>query len=135
MIELRVDRESGVLITRVVGAIDDTAFVEAYSEIATVPGVHPGIDEVVDLRDGDLSRVTRTALRQIDDIAGRFHADAEARPRTAVLVDSDLSFGVARMYELMAEASPEMVQVFRTPAEVVRWLDRPELEMALTRDG
>jgi len=44
--------------------------------------------------------------------------------RVAVLVDMDLSFGTARMYEVFRESTATSVEVFRTEPEALAWLER-----------
>jgi hypothetical protein len=46
----------------------------------------------------------------------------EGHGRAAVVAHDDLSFGIARMYELMTAETPVDVQVFRNVDEATRWL-------------
>jgi hypothetical protein len=45
--------------------------------------------------------------------------------RWAVLVASDTSYGMARMWGLMTESSGVAIKPFRTPGEAARWLGLP----------
>ncbi len=39
-----------------------------------------------------------------------------------MVAEKDVSFGMARMYEMLREAEPDQIKVFRDMAEARRWL-------------
>lgn len=45
------------------------------------------------------------------------------RARRAVVVDSDVAFGVVRMYEQMSGRSPDTFKIFRDRESALRWLE------------
>jgi hypothetical protein len=70
----------------------------------------------------DFTGVTDAAVTH-DAIAALRVRDPFARgARQAVVVDSDVAFGLSRMYELLHELHEEEFRVFRDPLEAHRWL-------------
>ncbi len=61
----------------------------------------------------------RALVRRVDALLRR----KGAGPR-AIVADNDVCFGMARMYQLLAEPEGIAVGVFRTVAAAERWLDR-----------
>lgn len=51
------------------------------------------------------------------------HADALAGCRWAVIADGDASYGMLRMVSALGDGLPMKIDVFRTAAEAVAWLD------------
>ena len=68
------------------------------------------------LEKGDLERVSRQASK----------ADGEPG-KVAMLVNQDLAFGLARMYEVYRESVSTRVEVFRDESKAVAWLLEKEL--------
>ncbi len=44
------------------------------------------------------------------------------KSRRAIVAETDIKFGMARMYEMYGEADPTQIEVFRDMAEARRWL-------------
>lgn len=84
----------------------------ARGRVAADPAYDPGFALLVDLSDADLTPLVGDTLRQ--------HArHPPTAGRMAIVVSSDLAYGMARMYEL---ASPGEVVVFRSRADAEAWL-------------
>ena len=70
----------------------------------------------------DMSEVTDLQLtgRQVQMLAftSPFAPDAQR----AVVVNSDVAYGMARMYALMGDRDPERFQIFRDLPSALRWL-------------
>ncbi len=46
----------------------------------------------------------------------------DEKSRRAIVADKDITFGMARMYEVFREDAPEEIKLFRDIAEARRWL-------------
>ena len=62
-------------------------------------------------------------MRVVDDIrnlhtGGRFHE------KSAIIVDSEESFGVSRMFQILGEALPYEIQIFRDMPSARAWIGR-----------
>ena len=60
-------------------------------------------------------------IRQVADI---YRASSYA-PKTAFVADSDVIYGLSRMFEMLRHDSPEEIRVFRNIDEAKRWLGIP----------
>ena len=81
-----------------------------------------------DCRNSDPADLSADEVRRIVEQLGRHEDRFSARQggKTAVVVPSDLSFGLARMAQILAESSKEPlpfeVRVFRDMEDAERWL-------------
>ena len=77
-----------------------------------------------DLSGSDLSELTSDHLRQIISVAKQY-AHLRERGKTALYATVPLGFGIARMYEILAEANqvPIPNRVFRSIDEAMAWLE------------
>lgn len=122
-LSFRVLREQKLVVSTFTDAITDRALVSAYGRLFQEGVWQPGFDEVADLRGGDFTAVTSGGLEELFSLAEK--ALDGVPIRTAVIAPRDLPFGLGRLYEALAAESPEVVQVFREPAEALEWLGRP----------
>jgi hypothetical protein len=81
----------------------------------------PGHNELVDLCDADLSKVTPGGLRDLASIVKQIFQSKDVSPKVAVYAPNDLPFGLARMYSVPAEDF-ETQMVFRDLNEAMVWL-------------
>jgi hypothetical protein len=70
--------------------------------------------------------ITGEGLQRLAEATARLLDGREISWKVAVLVpaESELMFGLSRMYELLREGSPEQVRVFRDAREAEEWLRR-----------
>ncbi len=122
-ISYSIDRESGLLQTNWVGAIDGADFVSAYLRILGDPRLGAVTHEIADLT--GVTRITLpvTAMKRVIAEVARRHPGA--RLRTAVIAPQDAQFGLARMYGSHATlAEIGEVRPFRTRRDALAWLER-----------
>ena len=129
-IETRVERTMDLCLFTVQGQV-------------TVPEVHtaleqfyaqgPTLNALWDFTETDAAALTADDLRAIVELA---RSKAPHRPggRTALVVHGDFSFGMARMYEILAEVGEHPIThgVFRSRDEAFRWLTGTQ---EVTQDG
>ena len=102
---------------------------------ATLAGIKSYIDELVnppysevdynvliDLRELNMASLTSTDVRRIVDIVAA-NRNIVLPVKQALVVSTKLSFGLSRMYELLAiENDPQTTQVFYSYDEAMDWL-------------
>jgi hypothetical protein len=113
-----IDTQRRVIITRAVGVLTADDIRETRVLLLADPGFDAGYDQRIDLR-----RMTDTALDLVDlmTIAG----NSVFRPgvRRAIVSNSPLQYGIARMFETLSEKHGQDVKVFRDLTEADAWLD------------
>lgn len=107
--------EQQLVEVRFRGAVQVNDLAEARARVTGDPAHQPGFALLIDMRDADLSVMAGENLRR------RAGSPPTARAM-AILVSTDLGYGMARMYEL---ASAGRVAVFRSYEEAVAWLVPP----------
>lgn len=112
-----VDRPDRVVILRVSGPLDDEQLVDL---LASLGGVRDGAHDfslLIDLQRADGSRVTSAGVRAL--VAQPLVLAAGSR--RAVVVPSDLGFGMARMYQSLREDPGGALRIFRDFDAARRW--------------
>lgn len=119
-VECRIDAEAGIIHTILSGEVGASDIIEAIEALFRHPDYRPGMIGLADLR----SYTWRAETSDIKRIAQFMIANGDTigRSRTAIVVSDDYSYGMSRMYEAFADASPIEVDVFRDMDEAVAWL-------------
>ena len=94
--------------------------------LAADPDHGAGFDQLIDLRGIGGLAVTTLGVQQAGVLTGTFEQHLGGT-RCAAIVGSDLTFGMARMFEAHVPATMEF-GVFTNLAEAERWLDREDDE-------
>jgi hypothetical protein len=119
---LEVDSVHQAAIVTVRGELADDGLLEIYREIRKAPDIRAGFSLLIDLQDADGRGVTSAGVQALADAPLVFSAEAQR----AVVVPSDLGFGMARMYEMLREEGSGRMRVFRDRGEARRWLGLDE---------
>lgn len=113
-----IDRENRVVVLGVSGALDDDGLLQLASQLRSDPEVKPDFALLIDLREANGVAVTSLGVRALS-----------AQPlvlsptsRRAVVVPSDLGYGMARMYEMLRDERGGVVRAFRDLGEARRWV-------------
>jgi hypothetical protein len=119
-ITFRIDAESGVVYTNVQGLVSADDILEALKSIMGHPEFRPGLNGLADLRniEGDLFSGD---VRKIAELMIEFRKKIGSS-KTAVIVSKDVTFGMARTYQVFAEKSSIKTEIFRDKDEALQWL-------------
>ena len=123
-IKRTTQREASLTILAVKGVLTSQEIIGALAEFYE----HDATPHLLwDFSEADLSGITSAHMEQIIAVS---KSKAHIRPdgRTALVVQKDLSFGLSRMYETLADISqhPVAYRVFRDKDEAVAWLGKGE---------
>ncbi len=122
-ISYRIDPERRVLIADVVGDVDDADLLAYGQALLDDPTVKQAAHELVDLRRvGGNQAVTSAGVKAL----AQFWIEAYAKisgGRLAIIAGSDVSYGLARMYQLYRAEGPDEIRVFRDEVEAWEWLE------------
>ena len=113
----RIDREQGVVLSRLWGILTGAEIDEHRRAIRDDPDFAPDLRYIVDLR---LVTVLACPSAKVRQIAGAQHF--RGGQRRAIVASSDEQFGVARMFATFAALEGEVIEVFRDWAPAVDWL-------------
>jgi hypothetical protein len=121
-ITYRIDEAKGLVLTTATGALTDADILGLKARLAADPRWSPGMREQTDVRGIDRLEVTTEGVKRM------VSWDAAAGPalrsyRLAIVAPRDEVYGMARMYQMLADSSVPNVGVFRDLAEAEQWLD------------
>lgn len=117
-VEREIDSAARIVVLKVSGRLEDQDLLSLGDELEKAPEVEPDFSLLIDLREADGRGVSSTGVSAL-----------AARPpvlslmsRRAVVVPSDLGFGMARMYELRRHEEGSAARVFRDYDKARRWI-------------
>ena len=119
-IEHKVDEKTGIMHVRRWGAItthDEEAAIKKRNEDQLVV---PGIPVIVDCREVDPPDSSEV-VRYIADMTTGIAAELDCGP-LAIVVGSDVEYGMARMYMALTELKHPDTIVFRSYDNALKWL-------------
>jgi len=120
MLEEFVDEENQLTIHIFTGEVLGADIIEA---VKALYASGPTLNHLWDLTEADMSAVKSDDLRQIALIAKQ-SSPGGRNGRTAIVSNSDLGYGLSRMYSSFAEMSGHSAEVrsFRSRKEAEQWI-------------
>jgi hypothetical protein len=113
-VERETDKVARLVVLKVSGELGDRDLLSLADELENASEVEPDFALLIDLRRADGRTVTGVQALARQPLL------LSPESRRAVVVPSELGFGMARMYELLRQqAAP---RVFRDYAEADRWV-------------
>jgi len=123
-----VDPARSLVLSRGWGPLTSADLTQYARLLADDPRFRPDFCQLCDLREVTEVRVGASGIREVAAL-NPFGAGA----RRAVVVGSDVVFGLARMYQMLTESSPDEVEIFRDLDEALRWLGVADAKAELLR--
>lgn len=118
--------DENYFLTTFSGTVTDAELLSRYQAFMHSEQWQPGMNELVDVAQGELTQLSSAGLRQLQEFTEGFLGEQATAMRTAVYAPDDLPYGLARVYSALAETSPELISIFRDREEARLWLDQPE---------
>ena len=119
-VEIKIDDERGIV--RVTPArpvtVEDVCL--AIDQIIEQPGFKKGLPSIWDMRFTELMNINADDIRQISEYANGVK-DKRGDTRIAFIVNSDLAYGLGRMFEMVNATSHIRARVFRDYQEGEAW--------------
>ena len=125
-IESYVRPEHNMVIFVHTGRVSDDKFLTFYKSFFESDTFKPPMNLLVDLRETNSSSRSPEALLRFAELAEAKLADITASTKVAVVAPKDLSFGLARMYEILSDSVHWNFVVFRAMDAALAWLGLPE---------
>ncbi len=107
------DSALGLLVVEFTGVIKVSDFTEDYLDVPA------GTRELIDTRRATETELTTADLRYL---AERDTKRPTRISKVAIVADSDVGFGLARMYQSLSDGQETEVSVFRDEGEARAWL-------------
>jgi len=117
--EYQIDRAKGIVFSRAHGVTTAADYTAHGQRLRADPDFRPDHRQL-----WDLSGITKSNVA-FDELSEMARIDIFApTARRAVLARNDVSFGLARMFQMLRETKGETgIRVFRDRDEAMRWLD------------
>jgi hypothetical protein len=124
------ERRSNVVTIRFSGEVTVEDLIESARDLDAIEQTTPGLPRLADATGVPGTRIIFTELVLLT-------AERELAPRSypcrfAILVDSDLGFGVAGMFEALLDHPQVEVEVFRDRQAALAWLGVEDTEKPVT---
>ena len=113
--------EDGILHTTFLGDVTPDDVRSYRAAVRIDPAARAGLLALVDCR-GASTLFSTADLKMLAAEAVAAYAHAGIRQRCAVLVASDVAFGLARMYEVLLKDTPIDLEFFRDVEQAMSWL-------------
>lgn len=117
-VEREIDSAARIAILRVRGTLEDRDLLGLAEELEKPPEVPADYSLLIDLREASGRSVSSAGVRAL--VERRLVLSPASR--RAVVVPSDLGFGMARMYESLRQEQGGGTRPFRDYDEARRWL-------------
>ena len=115
----KIDVANRLVRVRVDGRLTDADLIEGDTALRNDPEFDPAYYQLLDLTEADGSEVTAAGIQSLASLPPLFTSSA----RRALVVRSDLGFGMGRMFELLRGGKSGEFRVFRKLEEACDWLD------------
>ena len=122
-IKLEYLRDLNILIATVEGSTTIEMFKQTINELISSIEYPPNVSTIWDLRKLDLDSIDSNFVKGL--IAIRKGIDNKrGNVKIAYVVNSDLSFGMTRMYQILSEIEElaQSIQIFRNLDDAKKWL-------------
>lgn len=114
MVDYRYEPDRNLLLVTVTGPVTDADFADA-----NFPDVPSGTLELLDLAGAGRPEISTARLRHLAETDTR---RPQRIARMAILVTTDVAFGLARMYQTLSSEMKTEVQIFRDRDQALAWL-------------
>ena len=121
-VDYRIHSDLGLVVAQFQGNVTDEEVLQTYRRVLNDAEYRPEFNDLIDLLDVEGFNLKAGTMRQIIMLADQAHADGPKSFKTAVVASNALPYGLARMYEALADGSAVNVSVFRNVTEAMEWL-------------
>ena len=112
-----IDLARSLVLTRGWGVVTDRDFLAHARALTADPRSARNFHQLADLRGITDAQLTSSGIRELVRL-NPFGAGA----RRAVVVTNNVAFGMAPMYQILSDESPDELQIFRKMDNALQWL-------------
>ena len=119
-LDIKIDDEFGIVRVTPAQAITVEDACAAIKDIIDTPGFQRGFPSIWDLRHTELMHINAEDIKVISEVANSFK-EQRGDARIAFIVNSDLAYGLGRMFALINDTSHIDARVFRRYEDGEHW--------------
>ena len=112
-----IDQTRSIVLSRAWGILKDSELLAHARALAADPRFAPHLNQLSDFLEVTEFQVSTAVVREMVTLSP-FGAGA----RRALVVGADVGFGLARMFQIMRDPSPDEIQVCRDLDSALQWL-------------
>ena len=116
-----IDKTQGIIVTRCIGDVTLGQVIEHFDILIRDPDCPPKLDVLLDLTECSVIPETHQ-LEPVSDKIGSIRKNVQFEA-CAIVVSSELMFGMARIFLVFADERFQMAQVFRAVDQAKKWLN------------
>ncbi|MAG31484.1 MAG: hypothetical protein CL908_11420 [Deltaproteobacteria bacterium] len=121
-IDYTIDAQSRLALIVGSGRLTDAEIVECASRFRSDPNLTPDMKTLTDLRSITVD-FSRSGILEVISLMEKTQ-DQRSGARAAIVVDSEVSFGMSRVWEMRVHGQVDTrVRVFRDMTEAHKWLE------------
>ena len=122
-ITFSVKPDQGYYISKYAGRLTDDDLIKPWKDFFESGEWVPCLNELADISELDGQDITMDGIMRLAQfVTSVLKENCKSVIKAAVYSPHDLSFGLARMYEAMADESIQEVRVYRERGEAEAWL-------------
>ena len=115
---VKVDVKNGIVYSSFEGALNDNDILAHRNALKTHPDFNPQFSEIVDFTEVKQLRVTVGLINSMAKSDSLYNPES----RHAVIAPHDITYGVARLYQMLARDTRPNVAVVRSMTEARRFV-------------
>ncbi len=134
--DVRFSETERQVVIAVTGELTISGISEYIRKTLADPRWRPGMDVLFDYRRVDVNQLSGEDIGRMADFVVA-HKDEHRGSRLAMVMDNDLSFGLARMWQSQVDeaGSLEASLVTHSMSEALEWLNMARFDRTLTDQG
>ena len=120
-IALEYDKRNDILIARASGKVNLADVKLAETQVISAEEYSPDVDTIWDVRTMDEQYVDREFMESVISLRQQQFQVRKAA-LLALVADSELKFGLSRMFEMLSSDFQQAIQVFKSTDQAVAWI-------------
>ena len=116
-----IDHDKMIILVTIEGVVSDEDIIEHQRKTRNDPALDPSFGQLADLSNIRKLEITAQGVQKFTSM--EFSTEWSRR---AFVAPNDVSFGFARMFQMMRDSDQEQTEVFRSMEGAHQWLSSPE---------
>jgi hypothetical protein len=122
-IRFSINPEEGYYIARYMGLLTENSVLDSWKKFYEGNEWKPSLNELEDLSSADFSEINADAIRSLVNYKNAVYKKHNVGTiKDAIYAPNSLRYGLARIYTVFAEESPEKTRIFNDINEAKLWL-------------